>query len=84
MWELLWGYKPVWKHVVRHVEWDVNWLHKTKWDVLEARWYSRTNSARIKELIDSGEVTVEVLYGKKVYLDRPMLKRWYENLKRNN
>lgn len=59
-------YKPIWRQRIKHTEWDVDWLHYTKWDLLEWRWLNRFN---LKEYEKQTNVKDVQVYGKRVYID---------------
>lgn len=68
-----------WRQRVKHEEWDVNWLHRSKWDVLEARGISRKNLGKYPE----GEVMEVQVYGKKMYLDEELFNIYIDNKETN-
>ena len=53
-----------WRQRVQHVDGDVSWLHRSQWDLLEARWESRTNKSKYPEKV--AEIQA---YGVKYYVD---------------
>ena len=71
-------YKPIGRHRVKHVEWDVWWLHSSKWDLLESRGKDRNNLKLYWKEEDVLEVQV---YGKRMYIDLEALASFIINNK---
>lgn len=53
-----------WRQRLVHVDGDVRWMHRSKGDLLEARWESRTNKSKYPEKA----IEIQV-YGVKYYVD---------------